>query len=342
MSSEIKNSAKMRTYAFELSGEHETLPRSEALALLDIYSSEHREVAFYDQCLIVAAADLDALALGERLAMTHRIVEVMAVCDADLDALAKAVSDLILPQKRYRVRAKRIKDANPGADKVEREVGRILFHRGFKADLENPEIVLRAIVTGGKIILGQEATATDRSSFEARRPHLKPFFHPGVLMPRIARALVNLSQARPGERLIDPFAGTGGILVEACLIGIEGIGVEVQKRLVKGAVCNVRDLDCCLMSGDAKRLPFKDASIDAAVLDIPYGRSAMIEAASKQDLLVGGLEELYRVLKPGKRMVLVADSPVESQLAAAGFEILQEHTDRVHRSLTRHIFVAKR
>ena len=50
----LKDSAKMKTYAmktyaFELSGEHETLPRSEALALLEIYSSEHREIAFYDQ-----------------------------------------------------------------------------------------------------------------------------------------------------------------------------------------------------------------------------------------------------------------------------------------------------
>jgi tRNA (guanine10-N2)-dimethyltransferase len=343
----LKDSAKMKTYAmktyaFELSGEHETLPRSEALALLEIYSSGHQEIAFLDQCLIVVARDLDASALGERLAMTHRIIEVMSICDANLDALAEAANGLMLPQKRYQVRAKRIKDAKPGADKVEREVGRILFRRGFKADLENPEIVLRAIITAGKIILGQEVTITDRSSYEARRPHLKPFFHPGVLMPRMARALVNLSQALPGERLLDPFAGTGGILVEACLIGIEGIGIEVQKRLVKGAVCNVQGLDCCLMTGDAKRLPFKDASIDAAVLDIPYGRSALIEAASKEDLLVGGLAELCRVLKPGKRMVLVADSSVESQLQTAGFEMLQEHTDRVHRSLTRHIFVAKR
>jgi tRNA (guanine10-N2)-dimethyltransferase len=332
----------MKTYAFELSGEHETLPRSEALALLEIYSSEHQEIAFLDQCLIVVAQDLDASALGERLAMTHRIIEVMSICDADLDALSRAASDLVLPQERYQVRAKRIRDAKPGSDAVERKIGRTLFHKGFRADLENPEIVLRAIITGDKIILGQEVTAADRSSFEARRPHLKPFFHPGVLMPRMARALVNLSQARPGERLLDPFAGTGGILVEACLIGIEGIGIEVQKRLVKGAVCNVKRLDCCLMTGDAKRLPFKEASIDAAVLDIPYGRSALIEAESKEDLLVGGLAELYRVLKPGKRMVLVADSSVESQLQIAGFKIFQEHTDRVHRSLTRYIFVAKR
>ena len=82
----------MTTYAFELSGEHETLPRSEALALVEIFSSRFCEVAFLDQCLIVEAEDLDVQLLGRRLAMTHRIIEVLAVCDANLEALAQSVS----------------------------------------------------------------------------------------------------------------------------------------------------------------------------------------------------------------------------------------------------------
>ncbi len=96
------------------------------------------------------------------------------------------------------------------------------------------------------------------------------------------------------------------------------------------------------MSGDAKRLPFKDESIDAAVLDTPYGRSALIEARSKEDLLAESLKELFRVLKLGRRMVIVADRPIDVQVRAAGFEIIQVHSDRVHRSLTRHIFVCRR
>ena len=79
----------MKTYAFELSGEHETLPRSEALALVEINSSRFCEVAFLDQCLIVEAEDLDVQLLASRLAMTHRIIEVLAISDATLEALAK-------------------------------------------------------------------------------------------------------------------------------------------------------------------------------------------------------------------------------------------------------------
>jgi tRNA (guanine10-N2)-dimethyltransferase len=329
----------MTTYAFELSGEHETLPRSEALALVEIFSSGYRELAFLDQCLIVEAESLDVKLLGERLALTHRIIEVLAICDASIDDLADVVSRLELPHMRYMIRAHRIKNAKPGASEVEHDVGRILFKKGYKADLLAPEIVLRAIITTGKIILGQEAAKMDRSSFEARRPHLKPFFHPGVLMPRMARSLVNISQARRGERLLDPFAGTCGILIEACLIGIEGVGIEVQARLVRGALCNLGGLDCSLISGDAKRLPFRNSSFHAAVLDTPYGRSAKILASSKEQLIRESLGELFRVILPGRRMIILADGPIDALITTAGFQIIEKHTDRVHKSLIRHIFI---
>ena len=332
----------MKIYAFELSGEHESLPRCEALALVEAFSTRFSEIEFIEQCLIVEAEDLDVETIGRRLAMTHRIIEVLAVCPADLDALAEAASCLQLPPKKYLIRARRIRDSAPPADAVEHEVGRILFARGYRADLSHPELLLRAIITSGKIVLGVEVARTDRSSFEMRRPHLKPFFHPGVLMPRMARSLVNLTQVRAGEILLDPFAGTCGILIEACLIEVNGVGIEVQPSLVRGARCNLQGLDCSLLLGDAKRLPLKDASIDAAVLDTPYGRSAKIMAASKELLLKESLEELFRAIRPGRRMAIVADRSIEEMIEEVGFVLLQKHTDRVHRSLTRQIFICRR
>ena len=332
----------MKRYAFELSGEHESLPRCEAIALVEIFSDRYREQSYLDQCLIVEAEGLDVRALGERLAMTHRIIEVMAICEADLEDLARSVALLTLPDESYRIRARRIKNASPRADAVEHEIGRVLLGKGIRADLKSPNIELRAVITSGKIILGVEVARIDRSSFEARRPHLKPFFHPGVLMPRMARSLVNLTQIRAGERLLDPFAGTCGILVEACLMGIECLGIEAQGRLVKGAICNLENMNCALVLGDAKRLALKDASIYGAVLDIPYGRSARILASSKEDLLKESLSELFRVIRPGRRMVIVADGPIDSQISNAGFRVIQSHLDRVHRSLIRHIFLCQR
>jgi tRNA (guanine10-N2)-dimethyltransferase len=332
----------MARYAFELSGEHQTIPRSEALSLLEIYSSRYEEVCCLDQCLIADAQDLNIRALEKRLAMTHRIIEVLDICRADLSAIEISAGSMPMPEGKYRIRAKRIKHAPLAADQVERCIGTALFKRGFRADLSSPDTELRAILTGDEAVIGTEVARVDRSSFEERRPHLKPFFHPGVLMPRMARALINMVRVRTGEVLLDPFSGTAGILVEAGLIDLVGLGIDVQKMLARGARSNLAGLDGSLITGDAKRLPLKSSSIDGIVSDTPYGRSALIRADSREDLLDQSLSEMCRVLRPGRRLAVIADRPIADRVQKAGFIIAEVHTDRVHRSLTRHIYLCAR
>lgn len=328
-------------YVLELSGEHPTIPRSEACALLEICSSGYRVVSYLERALIVEARDLDVRTIGKRMAMTHRVVEVAAEADPTLEGLARAASELDLPAKTYNVRAKRLGDAPLKSDDVERKVGSILWRRGYKADLKDPEIEIRAVVTKERIFLGREVASVDRAGFLARRPHKKPFFHPGTMLPKLSRALVNLAMVKEGERLLDPFSGTAGFLVEAGLVGIRGLGLDVQEGIVLGSKSNLEGLDYTLLVGDAMKLPFKDKSIEGAVSDAPYGRSALIQAGSRDELLIGSLAELRRVLVPKRRMIYVDDRPVGESIEDAGFEILEAHAERVHRSLTRNIFVCR-
>ena len=65
-------------------------------------------------------------------------------------------------------------------------------------------------------------------------------------------------------------------------------------------------------------------------------------AASKELLLKESLEELYRVIRPGRSMAIVSDRSIEEMIEEVGFVLLQKHTDRVHRSLTRQIFICCR
>ncbi|MHC1632057.1 MAG: methyltransferase domain-containing protein [Methanotrichaceae archaeon] len=329
-------------YAFELSGEHPTLPRSEAISLLEICSSGYREICVLDRCLVVEAKNLDLVRLRSRLAMTHRVIQVMAIADPNLEAIDHEMKDVSIPRLSYRVRAKRLGNATLFSNQVEEKIGSILWKRGYRADLNNPEIDLRAVITNEKAVLGLELFEVDRSGFQARRPHLKPFFHPGALLPKLARVLVNLSRVREGGWLFDPFSGTGGFLVEAGLMGIKGIGLDVQEEIVRGAEANLTGLDCNLIVGDARKFPLRDSSINGAVSDAPYGRSALIQAKSRNELVTQCLDELYRVLIPEKRMVFVDDRPIRNLVKDAGFEVIETHEDRVHRSLTRHIFVCRR
>lgn len=331
-----------KLYAFELSGEHPTVPRSEALSLLRIHAASFREVAGRERCMLVEASGLDLRIMERRLAMTHRILEVLAVCDARPESIEQALRSLDLPGLSYRVRARRLGEGGIGSHDLERMAGRVLYRMGYRADLQNPEMDIRAIISGNRVVFGYEVARPDRGGFEMRRPHLKPFFYPGVLMPRMARALVNIAMVRPGELLLDPFSGTAGILVEACLTGVRGVGVDVQEKLNRGARANLEGLEADLILGDARCLPFRDSSVDAIVSDTPYGRSAVIKARSKDEILSRSFEEMFRVLRAGRRAVIVTDSPAEELLRSKEFRIAELHSDRVHRSLTRYIHVCEK
>jgi tRNA (guanine10-N2)-dimethyltransferase len=338
-------------FAFELSGEHKTLPVSEVCACLEALGARHTIRLSLDGCLIIDVendSENDAeniiKSLTKRLAMTHHIIKVLGIglsSEEDvLDVVSNNVSDI---EGTYNIRVKRVRDySSINTESMERKIGGIFFKRGAHADLKDPDIQFRVILTEDTCIFGIMCGSIDRSAFEARKPHYKPFFFPGVLMPRVALALVNI--AKPDRTLFDPFCGTGGILVEAGLIGIKVIGGDMQRKILLGAKMNLDhyNVDHSLMFEDACGLALRDNCIDAVVTDPPYGRSAAIKAQSLEYMLGKSLKEVYRVLKPGRRAVFISQRPIEKLVQEAGFEVVELHIQRVHKSLTRRMLVLKK
>lgn len=340
-------------YAFELSGEHEELPVAEVFACLKtegLYFQLHTRL---DQCLVVdiegEEEEVEKILKGpitERLAMSHHILKVVGITEnvqAEILRLAEAFesSGYIKEGQTFVVRAKRIKHYvdYPG-EYLEQKIGGAIYRKGFRANLKKPDVEFRVILSQ-MAVLGTLLSSIDRSAYEARTPQNKPFFYPGVLMPRVARALTNLSGIKPGEIFMDPFCGTAGILVEAGLIGAKVIGVDAQEKLITGARMNLEafKVEYVLMEGDACRVPLKAATVDAVVTDPPYGRSAAILAESLEELYSCSFMEIQRVLKPGAIAVVVSDKEVLDFGKKAGLEVLERYTQRVHRSLTRIITV---
>lgn len=64
-----------------------------------------------------------------------------------------------------------------------------------------------------------------------------------AISPRLAKILINLSQAKAGELLLDPFCGVGGILQEALIKGINCYGIDKDGDAIESARRNLKWLE---------------------------------------------------------------------------------------------------
>jgi len=277
--------------------------------------------------------------------MTHKVMDYLGECPPDPRSFRELLGSLDLSTDRtFAGRMKQVcADNNPqqagrcSQKEFEKLIGTMI---AGPVDLRSPAVEYRAIISEDRCYFGRVLCTIDRGGYDARNPGKRAFFHPGVMMPRMARALVNLSCIRPGEILLDPFCGTGGTLIEAGLLGIEAIGSDFDPVMIGGSRQNLPEVP--LIAADATALPFRDSSMDAVVTDFPYGQSVCIlREGSMERLYDHALAEIRRVLRPGRRAVVVTHRDI-SGIAADHMQVLQKHDQRVHKSLTRRVLVLKR
>jgi len=317
-------------YVLELGGDDDAFAAAEAAAA----ATDVRVVA----PAIAVASDVDC----ERfrgLAYAHRAGEQVATAAASVDAAADALRDADLDREgSVAVRARDVRGtAGVDTQRAERELGGVLVDRGFSVDLEDPDHELRALYSRDSAHLSWLATESVRD-YGDRKPTDRPFFQPGSMDPLLARAVCNLARVDPGDRVLDPMCGTGGVLIEAGLLGAHPLGTDAQSKMVRGARQNLGHFldDFDVARADATSLPLRDDSVAAAVFDAPYGRQSKIESHDLADLVGGALAEVRRV---ADRCVLVADRDWRDEAAEAGWTVESRFERRVHRSLTRYVLV---
>jgi len=280
----------------------------------------------------------------ETLAYTRRVCRLVGTCDPEVDAAVALLEAATVDRAgSVAVRARDVR-GRTGVDTqaAERRLGQVLVDRGHAVDLDDPDHTLIALFSDTAAVGWLEAES--RRDFGDRQPTEKPFFQPGSMAPMDARALANVAGAAPGARLLDPMCGTGGILVEAGLAGADVVGVDAQRKMVRGARRNLghylgRDPAAGasdVVRGDATRLPFADDSFDGAVFDAPYGRQSKIAGVSLETLVGDALAAVRRV---APRAVLVGDRPWDDAAEAADWTVESRFDRRVHRSLTRYVHV---
>lgn len=314
----------------ELSGENPTLPFAELDCIGNVI----------DRRLQVAIVESPDPALASRLAMTHVVSEYLGECEPVISSFARLLKDLAIETRRsFAGRTKKVHggslNKNPCSQReFERLIGTMI---SGPVSLVNPQVQYRAVLSEDRCYFGKMLFTVDRGAFDSRNPGKRDFFHPGVMMPRMARTLINLTCIQTGDIMLDPFCGTGGILIEAEMLGARSLGGDFDPVMVDGSVRNVVRSD--LFLADATGLPLSSRTIDAVVTDFPYGQSVCIKKTDTMDnLYADSLKEIRRVLKTGHRAVVVTHRDI-SDIAGQTMTILQRHEQRVHKSLTRRILV---
>lgn len=96
------------------------------------------------------------------------------------------------------------------------------------------------IKDGKRTILAQTVQEQDIEAYGARdqqRP--KRDARVGMLPPKLAQIIINLSQPTSGAKILDPFCGSGVILQEALLMGHDVIGSDLSPKMVDYAIANM-------------------------------------------------------------------------------------------------------
>ncbi len=319
----------------ELSGEHPTLPRAEALAALEAERVELREASWSTKLLRLDAVGPVERALA-RLGLAHTVCEELARGTlGDVRAFARSTE---LGGKTFRVRAHAL-----GVDLDVKEVEGALgadFGRSGRVDLRTPAVEFRLLV-GDAFFLGRVMHRVDRPGLEARKVTYRPFSLPISLHPTLARALVNLARVPSGGIVVDPFCGTGGVLLEASRIGLRAVGADLRPAMIRGARRSLRSLgaDADLLVAEAGRGPWRPRSLDGFATDPPYGRAASTRGEPPLKLYERAFAAFAEALPRGRYVAIVLPAEAAVEVGEAQMTLVEKHALRVHRSLTR-IFCA--
>ncbi len=331
------------SFFFELSGEHDSLPKAELLACLEAVGSNFRIEEEDHGVLTIDTTELGIEEMKGRLALTHYIDQQLYSCDAEeLTALSRTFT---IGDGSFAVRAKRIQRWHEQLDlkTVEIQVAAHIKGRN-KVDLLEPDNEIRVIISG-RCHIGVKLAKIDRSSFETRKAQFRPYFSPVSLHPRLARVLVNLSRVKKGGTLLDPFCGTGGVLIETSLIAASPIGSDIDKRMVAGCRENLKGFDrgdAELFCADISEVGNIVKEVDAIATDPPYGRAATTNREELYSLYTRAFETFAEVLKSGGYVSIAL--PEEGLMGIGkNFLSLKEcYAMKVHRSLTRHFCVYRK
>jgi len=213
-------------------------------------------------------------------------------------------------------------------------------HKPFDVETKNPDNLITATCTDTHIYLGRFLHKIDKS-YQERKPHMRILPKPVSLAPRTAKVMSNLLHANEGETIIDPCCGTGGLLIEAGLLGKIVLGVDIDPEMVDISKKNLKhyqvkeyEVICQDIFSYDKKHPF-------LATDLPY---------FKNTKGTGSLEIYERFINKfltmaTKRIVLCCkedneiDSIIKENIQKSNWKLTDQFIIYIHKSMNRKIYI---
>lgn len=327
-------------YLFEISKEHKTIPKAEIIAFLDAEDLNFKVIESNPDAVIIEINNDKNIVkkLANRLSYTYNISEFLFKCKPEILEIKKNACKYKIFKKgtiavKYKNRSKNI-----NSQVIVKSLADI-YTKNRDVILNNPDIEVRALITDLMVYIGISVAQIDRSQYEQRKVQNRPFFSPISLHPKLARAIVNLSSIKKGETLLDPFCGTGGILIEAGLIGIEVIGSDIEEKMIEGCKKNLefyKIKNNQIYQTDIGSISSYIRKVDAIATDLPYGKSTTTKGEEMETLYKRAFSSISKILKKNKKAVIGVSKKDFLRIGEKYLSLVDMHEIRVHGSLTRY------
>ncbi len=335
------------------SQEHPQLPQAELKAVMECENIDAEMEVITAGLVILKEISKDKIdeyyrILTKRLGYTHEIHEIIKISSREnLEDDISSIDWSEYINETFAVRVKRFQSEIDTVG-VERQAGSLILANcdNIKVNLKKPKSLVRIVSFKNSVYIAIEKIKLNKKHFEDSKPHKRPFFYPGSMSPKLARCMVNLSRVKEGQLLLDPFCGTGGILIEAGLIGCKVVGSDIYWKMKNGTAINLEHFgisDYRTFNLDVRELKMYE-KVASVVTDPPYGISTTTGDIDGEDIFKEFFHAIYDNMRDDAYLCMASPHYVDLKPMAdeVGFEIVEQYGIKMHRSLTRIISVIQK
>jgi len=326
-------------YLFELGGENIELGKYEAIDLLEYENYKPQILSQEINLLAVEVIKPIEKKIMRRFGMVKRVSNIINYLEnIQIEEIVEKIPDIEINNKSFAIRL--LKKNGESESKIAKLLGEKISSKN-RIDLNNPDVKI-FYYSGENTIISKWDKNMETYYSKCLEHHVKyrPYFSPISIHPRIARSMVNLARCPWKGKIIDPFCGTGGILIEIADIGIDAIGIDIIDKMKEYSLGNLKhyNLSAEVFCGDIETI--NDYNFNAIVTDPPYGISTTTKGEGVSKLMKRSLDLFSIKLKPKQRLVMAVSKP--ELIVQHSLKIIKCFEWYIHKSLTRYIMVIEK